>query len=221
MDQKANAPSEGVLESEERRAVSFATLLAIAAFFVYSIWALLQADHYYFLGGGANYLSPLFAPELVGDSPQGFFGGRGTWMPWWLPGSPALVFLWLIAFTSARRAIKECDCFILLIVERLLAFVGIVYFAALLYDAYSSMWFLSNLGVNSFGIRGGTIMLAASCLAVLICLTALFSGPTGRFGRLSRNRSRVIAITLIILAAADLYIRLCSMGRLLDARFGA
>lgn len=216
MDEQNNSPAESLVEGENRRAVSFATLAAVAVFFVYSIWAMLQADHYYFLGGGANYLSPLFAPELVGDSPQAFLGERWRWMPAWLPGSPALLLLWLLGLAAARRAIKECDCFILLIVERLLAFVGVIYLAALLYAAFSSMWFLSNMGQNSFGIRGGTVMLAASCISFLICLIALFSGPAGIFRRLSRNRSRVIAITLIILAAADLYIRLCSMGRMLD-----
>lgn len=60
------------------------------------------------------------------------------------------------------------------------------------------------------------MIIFASCLSVLVCLTALFSAPTGRFGRLARNRSRITAITLLILAAADLYIRLCSMGKMLD-----
>ncbi len=218
MDQPTSSPSDGVLTDQKRRAVSFATLLAIAAFFIYSIWAIVQADHYYFLGGGANYLSPLFSPELVGDSPQALFGGRGAWMPLWLPGSPALIFLWLIGLAAARRAIKECDCIFLLLAERLFAFIGVFYFAMLLRSLWKAAWFLSNAGVDLFGIRGGTLMLAAACFSVLVCLTALFSGPKGRFGRLSRNRSRVTAITLLILAAADLYIRLCSMGRLLDLR---
>src|SRR5690606_20440685 len=100
----------------------------------------------------------------------------------------------------------------------LFAFIGVIYFAMLLRSLWKATWFLSNAGVDVFGIRGGTVMLAAACVSVLVCLTALFSGPEGRFGRLSRDRSRVIAITLLILAAADLYIRLCSMGRLLDLR---
>lgn len=218
MDQQNDSPSDGVHTAQDRRAVSFATLLAIAAFFIYSIWAIVQADHYYFLGGGANYLSPLFSPELVGDSPQALFGGRWTWMPAWLPGSPALIFLWLIGLAAARRAIKDCDCIFLLLAERLFAFFGAIYFAFLVGTVLSSAWFLSNTGVNVFGIRGGTLLLVAACFSVLVCLTALFSSPTGRFGRLSRNRSRVTAITLLILAATDLYIRLCSMGRLLDLR---
>jgi len=218
MDQQNSSPSDGIIANQNRRAVSAATLFALAAFLIYSIWAIVQADHYYFLGGGANYLSPLFTPELVGESPQALFGGRGAWMPAWLPGSPALIFLWLIALAAARRAIKECDCIFLLLAERLFAFIGVIYFVMLIRVLWSSAWFLSNTGVDSFGIRGGTVLLAASCFAVLVCLTALFSGPTGRFGRLSRNRSRVTAITLVILGATDLYIRLCSMGRLLDVR---
>lgn len=218
MDQQNSSPSDGLTAGQERRAVLFATLLAIAAFIGYSIWAIVQADHYFFLGGGANYLSPLFTPELVGESPQALFGGRGAWMPWWLPGSPALVLLWLIGLAAARRAIKECDCIFLLLAERLFAFIGVIYFVALIRVLWSSAWFLSNTGVEMFGIRGGTVLLAASCFSVLVCLTALFSGPNGRFGSLSRSRSRVIAITLIILGATDLYIRLCSMGTLLDLR---
>ncbi|HQZ82097.1 MAG TPA: hypothetical protein PLR83_02655 [Pyrinomonadaceae bacterium] len=218
MDQQNSSQSDSILANQNRRAASFATLLAIATFFIYSIWAMAQADHYYFLGGGANYLSPLFSPELVGDSPQGLFGGRGVWMPAWMPGSPALIFLWLIALAAARRAIKECDCIFLLLAERLFAFIGVVYFAFLIRTLLNSAWFLSNTGVDIFGIRGGTVLLAASGFSVLVCLTALFSGPSGRFRRLSRNRSRVTAITLLILAATDLYIRLCSMGRLFDPR---
>ncbi|KXJ98732.1 MAG: hypothetical protein UZ17_ACD001002605 [Acidobacteria bacterium OLB17] len=216
MDQQDISPTADAFAGEKRRAVSFAVIFAVAAFIAYSIWAVREADHYYFLGGGANYLSPLFSPELFGDSPQGLFGARPAWMPAWLPASPALLFLWLIGLAAVRRAVKECDCFILLIVERLLAFVGVAYLAALFYDAFCSVWFLSNMGRDVFGIRGGTVIIFASCLSVLVCLTALFSAPTGRFGRLARNRSRITAITLLILAAADLYIRLCSMGKMLD-----
>lgn len=218
MDQQTSSPSDGVLIDQKRRAVSFATLLAISTFFIYSIWAMVQGDHYYFLGGGANYLSPLFSPELVGDSPQALFGGRGTWMPAWLPGSPALIFLWLIGLAAARRAIKDCDCIFLLLAERLFAFIGVIYFALLLRSLWRAAWFLPNTGVDVFGVRGGTVLLAASCFSVLVCLIALFSGPAGRFGRLSRSRSRVTAITLLILAATDLYIRFCSMGKMLDLR---
>ena len=46
------------------------TFLGLGAFVVYSTWAAFQGNNYHYTGGGANYLSPFYSPELFG------FGSR-------------------------------------------------------------------------------------------------------------------------------------------------
>jgi len=65
-------------------------LTGLSAFIVYSTWAALQGDHYAY----GPYLSPFYAPELVGDSPHAWFGPRPSWWPAWLLFSPAVLILW-------------------------------------------------------------------------------------------------------------------------------
>ena len=65
--------------------------VGLSAFVVYSTWAALQGTHYWV--EGTNYLSPFYAPELFGNSPHAWFGAA-TWVPDWLPYSPALLILW-------------------------------------------------------------------------------------------------------------------------------
>ena len=50
------------------------TFIVFSSFVVYVTWALLQGEHYHY----GNYLSPLYSPELFGDSPHAVFG------PWTL-----------------------------------------------------------------------------------------------------------------------------------------
>ena len=48
-------------------AIVFAVLFS---FVVYATWAAFQNAHYHF----GNYLSPMYSPELWGDSPHALFG---------------------------------------------------------------------------------------------------------------------------------------------------
>ena len=66
------------------------TFLALSAFVVYSTWAAFQGEHYHF----NNYLSPFYSPEIFGNSSHSLFGGKPSWIPDWLPFSPALLILW-------------------------------------------------------------------------------------------------------------------------------
>lgn len=66
------------------------TFVPLMAFVVYSTWAAFQGDHYHF----NNYLSPFYSPELFGNSPHALFGPKPSWIPDWLPFSPALLILW-------------------------------------------------------------------------------------------------------------------------------
>jgi len=60
--------------------------IVLFSFVIYVTWAALQGRHYYF----GPYLSPLYSPVLVGDSPHSWFGGGKGWWPW----SPAILILW-------------------------------------------------------------------------------------------------------------------------------
>ena len=46
---------------------------------------------YYAFG---NYLSPLYSPEIFGDTPHALFGPKPSIWPEWLPWSPAFLILW-------------------------------------------------------------------------------------------------------------------------------
>ena len=61
-----------------------AVFLGLSAFVIYATWAAFQGNHYRFHGGGADYLSPFYSPELFGDpktrgSGPGRDGGRDGW----------------------------------------------------------------------------------------------------------------------------------------------
>jgi hypothetical protein len=75
-----------------------AVLLGLLAFVVYSTWAALQGEHYYLAEGGAQYLSPFYAPTLFDapgvESGHSWFGEWPSWWPSWLPATPALLILW-------------------------------------------------------------------------------------------------------------------------------
>jgi hypothetical protein len=62
----------------------------LGTFVVYATWAALQNAHY----AHGPYLSPFYSPEIFGDSPHAWFGAKPTWIPSWLPWSPALLILW-------------------------------------------------------------------------------------------------------------------------------
>ena len=66
------------------------TFIPLLAFVIYSTWAAFQGDHYHF----GNYLSPFYSPEIFGDSPHALFGAKPSWIPSWIPFSPALLILW-------------------------------------------------------------------------------------------------------------------------------
>jgi hypothetical protein len=68
---------------------SVLTFIGLGAFVVYSTWAAFQGEHYRF----GNYLSPFYSPELFGSA-EAFFGAKPSWIPAWLPFSPALLILW-------------------------------------------------------------------------------------------------------------------------------
>ena len=73
--------------------------LGLSAFLVYSTWAAFQGEHYAYGG----YLSPMYSPEIFGDSSHSLFGPQPGWWPSWLPFSPAFLILWAPAGFRMRK----------------------------------------------------------------------------------------------------------------------
>ncbi|HEX9961927.1 MAG TPA: hypothetical protein VGB00_13415, partial [Pyrinomonadaceae bacterium] len=162
--------------------------LTLSAFVVYSTWAAFQGEHYWYSGGGANYLSPFYSPELFGDSPHSLFGAKPAWIPDWLPFSPALLILWAPAgfrFTCYyyRGAYYKAfwadppSCavgeprghnyrgerkfpLVLQNVHRYFLYLALIFIVFLAYDAWNALWFKNASGGTSFGIGVGTIIIA-------------------------------------------------------------
>lgn len=83
-----------------------AVFLGFTAFIVYSTWAAFHPLYngncaYWFNGGGADYLSPFFSPQIFHPSncspelaQHAWFGGQPGWWPAWIIFSPAFFVLW-------------------------------------------------------------------------------------------------------------------------------
>lgn len=75
--------------------------LGLLLFVIYSTWAAVQNEHYYFHGSpdvGAHYLSPFYSPVLwdaAGEhSGHAWFGPKPDWWPAAIPLLPAFLILW-------------------------------------------------------------------------------------------------------------------------------
>jgi hypothetical protein len=116
-------------------------------------------------------------------------------------------------------------------VHRYFLYLALLFLLLLAHDVWKAMWFTDAAGRVSFGIGVGTLVLAAN--------VTLLSGYTlgchslrhfvgGIFDRLSEHPVRRVAydcssclnryhmqwarLSLVMVAFADLYVRLCSMG---------
>lgn len=163
------------------------TFVGLSAFVVYSTWAALQGNYYWFSGGGANYLSPFYSPELLGDSPHAWSAGRPGWWPGGLLYSPALLILWgpaLFRFTcyyyrgayykafwmdppactvgEPRKGYWGEKRFPLIIqnAHRYFLYVALIFLVFLTWDAIKGFWFTNpGTGRGSFGIGVGSLVL--------------------------------------------------------------
>ena len=156
------------------------TFLGLAAFVVYSTWAAFQGEHYHF----GNYISPFYSPELFGNSPHSLFGAKPSWIPAWIPFSPALLILWApagfrmtcyyyrgayyksfwadppaCAVGEPRHNYRGEKKFPLILqnVHRYFLYIALIFLVFLAHDAWKAMWF-----ENGFGIGLGTIILTAN-----------------------------------------------------------
>ena len=162
------------------------TLLGISSFLIYASWAGMQNAHYTF----GNYLSPMYSPELWGNSVHAWFGPA----PSWFPGiySPAMVVLlgpgpfrltcyyyrgayykafWAdppgCAVGESRNSYLGENSFPLILqnVHRYFLYLALLFLVFLSYDVYQALWFVNpTTGATEFGIGLGTLVLAANVI---------------------------------------------------------
>jgi hypothetical protein len=161
--------------------------LGLSAFIVYSTWAAFQGDHYHF----GNYLSPMYSPELFGDSPHAWFGPRPAAWPSWLPYSPAFLILWIpagfrltcyyyrgayykafwadppaCAVGEPRKSYWGENSLPLILqnIHRYFFYLAFLFIFLLAHDAWLGFWFAGPDGKEHFGIHFGTLVLVLNVI---------------------------------------------------------
>ena len=165
-----------------------AVFIGLGTFVVYTTWAALQGDNYIF----GPYFSPLYAPELFGDSPHAIFGPKPAWWPAMVPFSPAILILWgpagfrltcyyyrgayykafwgdppACAVGEPRSSYRGENSFPLILqnVHRYFLYLAIFFNCVLAYDAWKSFWFSDPAGGGVvFGVGVGTLVLTANAI---------------------------------------------------------
>ena len=157
--------------------------LGLGTFVVYSTWAAFQGDNYAF----GSYLSPMYSPEIFGDSQHALFGPKPGWWPMWLPFSPAFLILWApggfrltcyyyrgayykafwadpvsCAVGEPRNSFRGENSFPLILqnMHRYFLYLALAFIVFLSYDVWNALWFEDASGAVSFGIGVGTLVLA-------------------------------------------------------------
>jgi hypothetical protein len=160
-------------------------LFTLSGFIIYATWAALQGNNYYY----GPYLSPLYSPELFGDSPHSWFGGKPTWYPDALPWSPALFILWApglfrltcyyyrgayykafwadppnCTVSEPRKKYLGENSFPLIMqnVHRYFMYIALFFILFLGFDVWKALWFAAPTGGAEFGIGVGTLVLAVN-----------------------------------------------------------
>ena len=156
----------------------------LSAFVIYVTWAAFQGEHY----TSGPYLSPLYSPELFGDSPHSWFGPKPGWWPGILPWSPALLVLWApglfrltcyyyrgayyksfwadppsCTVSEPRKKYLGENSFPLIIqnIHRYFLYIALFFIIFLSIDVWNALWFTNPVtGEKSFGIGAGTLVLA-------------------------------------------------------------
>ena len=163
-----------------------AVFAGLSAFIIYTTWAAFQGEHYAF----GPYLSPLYSPELFGESSHSWFGAKPSWWPSVLPWSPSFLILWApagfrltcyyyrgayykafwadppsCAVAEPRHRYLGENSFPLILqnVHRYFLYLALLFIVILAYDAWNALWFTDTAtGATSFGIGVGTLVLTAN-----------------------------------------------------------
>jgi hypothetical protein len=170
--------------------------VVLSSFIGYATWAALQNAHYNY----GPYLSPLYSPELFGNSPHALFGPRPAWWPHWLLFSPAILILWApggFRFTcyyyrgayykafwadppactvgEPRTSYIGEHAFPLILqnIHRYFLLLAVIVLGFLTADVYKALWWINQTtGAVEFGVGLGTLVL----LANLVMLTGYTFG---------------------------------------------
>ena len=160
--------------------------LVLGSFVIYATWAAFQGNHYAY----GPYLSPLYSPELFGDSPHRWFGPKPSWWPQVLPWSPALLILWApglfrltcyyyrgayykafwadppnCTVSEPRKTYRGEQTFPLIVqnIHRYFLYIALFFLLILSYDVWKALWFMDPYsGKQRFGIGIGTLVLAVN-----------------------------------------------------------
>ena len=158
--------------------------LGLSAFIVYSTWAAFQGSHYHY----GPYLSPMYSPEVFGETAHSWFGPKPGWFPTWLPWSPAFLILWIpagfrltcyyyrgayykafwadppscsVAEPRAKYWGERSFPLVMQNVHRYFFYLAAAFLLFLSYDVWAALWFPTpNGGPETFGIGVGTLVLA-------------------------------------------------------------
>jgi hypothetical protein len=157
--------------------------LGLGAFVVYSTWAAFQGEHY----AWGPYLSPMYSPELFGDSHHAWFGPRPGWWPAFLPFSPAFLILWApggfrltcyyyrgayykafwgdppaCAVGEPRERYRGEQKLPLIIqnVHRYFLYLALLFLVFLSWDVWKALWWETEGGGSELGVGVGTLVLA-------------------------------------------------------------
>lgn len=164
----------------------FLVFIALSAFVIYATWAAFVGKNYSF----GSYLSPLYSPELFGDSPHSWFGTKPGWYPSLLPWSPALLVLWApglfrltcyyyrgayyksfwadppsCTVSEPRKKYLGENSFPLIMqnIHRYFMYIALCFMLFLSYDVWKALWFHDAVtGEKHFGIGMGTLVLATN-----------------------------------------------------------
>ncbi len=163
------------------------TLIVFGFFIVYATAGVLMPVNYWF----GNYLSPMYSPEIWGESPHAFLGPKPGWWPEWMFFSPAMLILWApggfrftcyyyrgayyksfwgdppgCAVGEPRKHYLGENWFPLIIqnIHRYFLYFALIFLVFLTHDAYKAMWFANEGGGESFGIGVGTIVLSLNAV---------------------------------------------------------
>jgi hypothetical protein len=163
--------------------------IILTSFIAYATWAAFQGNHYWVPGTG--YLSPFYSPEIWGTSPHALAGPPPSWLPSWLPFTPALLILpfpagfrltcyyyrgayykshWAdppaCAVGEPRTGYRGEHKLPLIIhnVHRYFLYVALLFLVFLTWDAIKSYSFLGTDGKQHFGIGVGSLVLTLNVI---------------------------------------------------------
>ena len=165
-----------------------AVFAGLSFFGAYLTLAAFQGEFYTF----GNYLSPLYSPELFGNTPHALFGPPPAIWPDWFPYSPAWLILWAPAgfrvtcyyyrgayYKAFWADPPNCTVgepratylgersfpLILQNVHRYFLYLALIFIVILSYDAWHALWFIDPAtGEETLGLGVGTLVMAMNVI---------------------------------------------------------